>query len=86
MICSDIDECSNKSHSREEDTLCIDNVGAYSCSCGTGSTDDDATCIENDECSTGADTKYLDLMKICLQMVMNAVSMLLVSIHVVLVT
>ncbi len=54
LDCSDENECENGNNDCDQNALCENFEGSYSCSCPDGLTGDGVTCVDRDECSDGS--------------------------------
>ncbi|MBU1218553.1 hypothetical protein KKF34_04020 [Myxococcota bacterium] len=54
-VCSDINECTEGTHTCDTNASCINNTGSFTCTCNPGYSGDGYTCVDVNECDLGTD-------------------------------
>ncbi|XP_072017919.1 uncharacterized protein [Amphiura filiformis] len=55
LNCNDVNECDLRSDNCDENAVCINNDGSFTCACNVGYTGDGVTCSDVDECDLRSD-------------------------------
>ncbi|XP_078678345.1 uncharacterized protein LOC144914402, partial [Branchiostoma floridae x Branchiostoma belcheri] len=52
--CTDVDECSDGSHTCSSDAFCTNTAGSFTCTCNAGYSGNGVICTDGDECADGS--------------------------------